>query len=76
MIAYRETIKQPKGCTTMKKNNVIELEGRDENWDPLTDMLREGAQQLIHQAVDAELQWLLDLLESNLEPRQKSTPTR
>jgi hypothetical protein len=60
----------------MKKNNVIELEGRDENWDPLTDMLREGAQQLIHQAVDAELQWLLDLLESNLEPRQKSTPTR
>lgn len=29
----------------MKKNNVIDLERRDENEDPLTDMLRAGAQQ-------------------------------
>ena len=39
----------------MNKSNVIELEGRDENEDPLTDMLRAGAQQLIHQAVQVEL---------------------
>ena len=31
----------------MNKNNVIDLERRDENEDPLTDMLRAGAQQLI-----------------------------
>jgi hypothetical protein len=37
----------------MKKNNVIELEGRDENRDPLTGMLRAGAQPLIYQAVEA-----------------------
>jgi len=44
----------------MNKSNVIELEGRDENQDPLTDMLRAGAQRLIQQAVEAELQSLLD----------------
>lgn len=44
----------------MNKNNVIDLERRDENEDPLTDMLRAGAQQLIQQAVEAELQSLLD----------------
>jgi len=44
----------------MSKNSFIELAGRDENQDPLTDMLRTGAQQLIQQAVEAELQCLLD----------------
>lgn len=44
----------------MKMNNVIDLERRDENEDPVTDMLRAGAQQLIQQAVEAELQSLLD----------------
>lgn len=43
----------------MSKSNVIELAGRDANRDPLTDMLRAGAQQLIQQAVEAELQDLL-----------------
>ena len=43
----------------MSKNNVIELAGRDESRDPLTEMLRAGAQQLIQQAVEAELQELL-----------------
>lgn len=43
----------------MSKSNVIELAGRDERQDPLTDMLRFGAQQLIQQAVEAELQHLL-----------------
>jgi len=45
----------------MSKNNVIELAGRDESRDPLTDMLRAGAQQLIQQAVEAELQELMSL---------------
>lgn len=43
----------------MSKINVIALAGRDESQDPLTDMLRAGAQQLIQQAVEAELQHLL-----------------
>ena len=40
----------------MAKNNVIELAGRDTIADPLTDLLRTGAEKLIYQAVEAELQ--------------------
>ena len=43
----------------MSKNNVIELEGREANTDPLTGLLQAGAHQLIEQAVEAELQELL-----------------
>ena len=43
----------------MKENNVVELSGRVEFGDALTAMLRAGAQELICQAVDAELQSLL-----------------
>ncbi len=40
----------------MNKSNVIELEGRDASADPMTELLRAGAHQLIQQAVEAELQ--------------------
>ena len=43
----------------MTKNNVLEFAGRDAISDPLTALLRSGAQQLITQAVEAELQELL-----------------
>lgn len=43
----------------MRKSNVIELEGRDASLDPLTELLRTGARQLIQQAVEVELQQLL-----------------
>ena len=43
----------------MKKSNVIELEGREAIRDPLTELLRRGARQLIQQAVELELQELL-----------------
>jgi putative transposase len=43
----------------MNKNTVVELRGREERTDPLTELLRVGAQQLIHQAVEAELGELL-----------------
>ena len=43
----------------MKKSNVIELEGRAADADPLTEMLRVGARRLIEQAVETELQELL-----------------
>jgi putative transposase len=44
----------------MDKSNVVGFEGREANADPLTEMLRAGARQLIRQAVEAELQELLE----------------
>jgi len=43
----------------MSKNNVIELTGREAGIDPLTELLRTGAERLIYQAVEAELEALL-----------------
>jgi len=43
----------------VKKNTVVGLAGRDTIADPLTEMLRAGARQLIQQAVETELQELL-----------------
>ena len=43
----------------MGENNVIKLSGRDTLSDPLTELLRTGAERLIYQAVEAELQELL-----------------
>lgn len=39
----------------MSKNNVVELSGRGEFSDSLTELLKQGARKLIHQAVEAEL---------------------
>ncbi len=43
----------------MGKSNVLEFQGRGTIADPLTELLRTGAEQLIYQAVEAELQELL-----------------
>jgi len=43
----------------MNKSNVVELKNREQISDPLTEMLRTGAQALIHDAVEMELQELL-----------------
>ena len=43
----------------MNKNNVIELEGRVAGRDLLTELLRDGARQLLAQAVESEVQELL-----------------
>jgi len=43
----------------VSKSNVIGLEDRERIIDPLTELLREGAQRLIQQAVGAELEELL-----------------
>lgn len=45
---------------TMKESNVIELQGRVETEDLLTELLRSGAQKLIQQAVESELEVLLE----------------
>ena len=43
----------------MSKSNVNGPEGRETIGDPVTELLRVGAQQLIQQAVEAELAELL-----------------
>ena len=43
----------------MSKNNVLEFHGREARLDPLTELLRKGAQELIGQAVESELAELL-----------------
>jgi transposase-like protein len=43
----------------MNKSTVVEFKNRDQITDPLTEMLRSGAQVLIQQAVEVELQELL-----------------
>ena len=44
----------------MNKSTVIALSGPAGSEDPLNELLRAGAKRLIHQAVEAELQELLD----------------
>ena len=44
----------------MGKNNVVELKGRDELIDPLSELLVTGTRQLIAQAVEAELRELME----------------
>ena len=43
----------------MSKSNVIEFEGRAESTDPLTEVLRSGARQLLQQAIESEVKELL-----------------
>ena len=45
----------------MRKNNVLEFQGRELSLDPLTELLRKGAQDLIGHAVELELAELLAL---------------
>ena len=44
----------------MSKHNVIDIEGPAKNVDPLTELIRHGAKTLIHRAVEAELETLLE----------------
>ena len=44
----------------MRNDTVVQFRKKDEVVDPLTQLLREGAQKLIHQAVSAELEIFLE----------------
>ena len=50
----------------MDKSNVVEFAGRDGIVDPMTELLRTGAEQLIYQAVEGELQELLPAIRSDV----------
>ena len=50
----------------MDKSNVVNLSGRESISDAVTDLLQSGAQQLLHQAIEAELQQFLQQFEDRL----------
>ena len=44
-----------KGYATMDKNSILEFNNKESVSDVLNELLRSGAQKLIHNAVEAEL---------------------
>lgn len=44
------------GRTTRDESNIVEFAGRDAIADPLTELLRKGARELLQSAVEAELE--------------------
>jgi len=49
----------------MSKHNVISLEDRESNSDPLTELLQSGAKQLVLTAVEAEFQSFMEIYSGN-----------
>ena len=60
----------------MNKNNVVDLKNRDTITDALTTMLQNGAQQLIHQAVQVELAEMLEQYANRLTVDGKAAVVR
>ena len=60
----------------MKQCNVIDLKDREKIGDPLTELLRSGAKQLIKEAVESELKELLKQHEDRKLPDGKAAVTR
>ena len=60
----------------MKNDNVISLERPEENEDILTRMLRQGAQELISKAVQAELNHFLDQYQDVVDDQGRKSVVR
>lgn len=60
----------------MKELNLINIEDREKNAGPLTELLRKGAQKLLHQAVEEELSELLSKTASCRTPDGKAGVVR
>lgn len=60
----------------MNQHNIFEFKDRDAITDNLTEMLKAGAQQLIQQAVQVELEGLLAVNAHRLTPDGKSAVVR
>jgi hypothetical protein len=56
----------------MKQKNIVELKDRAGISDSLTELLRSGAQQLIHHAVQLELEELLSANAQRLTDQGKA----
>jgi hypothetical protein len=60
----------------IKNDNVISLERPEENEDILTRMLRQGAQELISKAVQAELNHFLDQYQDVVDDQGRKSVVR
>jgi len=60
----------------MIENNLIEFASRESNADPLTELLRQGARQLIVQAVEAELAVFMRSFTERQCPNGRATVVR
>ena len=52
----------------MDESNTVELPGRDVVTDPLTELLRKGAWQLLQTAIEAELETFLKAFKDHKTP--------
>ena len=60
----------------MSKSNIVELNRPEGIPDPLTELLKSGAQQLIYQAVEAEFQEFLALFSDQLTEEGRAAIVR
>lgn len=60
----------------MKDATIIEFAGRDAVSDPLTDLLRKGARQLLQRALEAELEAYLDRFAEARTPEGRAAVVR
>ncbi len=66
-----------KGHTAMRKSNVIKLKNPELfEQDPLTDLIRKGARDLIQRAIETELNELLDKCSGRRAPNDKAGVVR
>ena len=59
----------------MDKDNVVDLLAQARALDPLTDMLRKGARELIAQAIEAEPHELLEQFKDTGQSLEKKSGT-
>jgi len=71
-----ELINSMRGTPPMKQDNVVAFETPQENEDPLTELLRNGAKRLIEQAVEAELGELLSSYEGRTDDQGRAAVVR
>jgi len=60
----------------MSKSNIVELSGRGEFTDTLTELVRQGARQIIQQAVEAELKVFMERFSERLLANGKAAVVR
>ena len=60
----------------MSKNNVVELTGREQIHDELTDLIRTGARKLITQGLELEVSELLSTLSARQDEAGRAAVVR
>lgn len=60
----------------MSESNIVEFAGRDAISDPLTDLLRKGARELLQSAVEAELEVFMARFQDRKTPKGHASVVR